>query len=61
MDVRMTITTGGGKKANQISYSKTLKDVATWDEMIADFKVTFDAFFVKYQTLDKVHEKKARK
>lgn len=60
MDVTMSVVTGGGKKANRVRHSKTLKEVTTWEEAMSDFKKEFRPFFPEYQTLDKPQGKKPK-
>jgi hypothetical protein len=45
MDVSMGIVTGGGKKANRMTHSCTLKEVTTFDEAIDYFRKEFKSFF----------------
>ncbi len=45
MDVTMSIVTGGGKKANRMTHSCTLKEVATYDEAVEYFRKEFKPFF----------------
>lgn len=52
MDVTMSIVTGGGRKANRVTHSKTLKEVSTFEEAVEDFKKEFGGFFPKYGVLE---------
>jgi inorganic pyrophosphatase len=61
MDVKITILTGGGRKANAMSHSYTFKEVNTVDEVKEGFEREFKPFFPAYQTLDKTPSKKAKK
>ncbi len=57
MDVTMSVVTGGGRKANRVTHSKTLKEVTTWEEAVEDFKREFKIFFPPQTTLIEVTEK----
>ena len=61
MDVQMTITTGGGKKANRMSHSYTAKEVQTMEEVVQIFREQFDKYFPKYQTLEEPGRKGGKK
>ena len=61
MDVQMTITTGGGKKANRMSHSYTAKEVQTMEEVVQIFREQFDKYFPKYQTMEEPGKKGGKK
>lgn len=61
MDVQMTITTGGGKKANRMSHSYTAKEVQTMDEVIQIFREQFDKYFPKFQSWEESGKKGGKK
>ena len=59
MDVTMAIVTGGGKKANRMNHSMTLKEVTTFDEAVEYFRKEFKPFFPPQALLtDEPGEKK---
>jgi len=61
MDVRMEISTGGGKKVNKMSHSYTAKEVQTMEEVIEIFKEQFDKYFPKFQSLETPGKKGGKK
>jgi hypothetical protein len=54
MDVTITITTGGGKKANRESKSYTVKEVQTKQQVVEALDEKFGDYFAGVTTLDKV-------
>jgi len=61
MDVTMSLVTGGGKKANRMTHSCTLKEVTTFDEAVEYFRKEFSFFFPPQATFDDVEEKRTKK
>jgi hypothetical protein len=61
MDVTMSIVTGGGKKANRMAHSCTLKECTTYEEAVEHFRKEFRPFFPTYQDITKPPTKKAEK
>lgn len=59
MEVKITITTGKGKGGNPVSHSKTIKDVATMDQVIEEFNSEFKQFFPNQTIL--TQQKRSRK
>ena len=54
MDVTVTITTGGGKKANRESFSYTMKEVHTEQQVKVMFHEKFGHYFVGVVSLDDI-------
>ena len=50
----MTVTTGGGKKANRESFSYTMKEVQTEQQVKEMFHEKFGHYFAGVTTLDEV-------
>ena len=57
MDVTITVTTGGGKKANRESKSYTVKEVQTMQQVIEAFEEKFGSYFRNITTLTEVKPK----
>lgn len=54
MDVTVTVTTGGGKKANRESFSYTMKEVQTEQQVKEMFHEKFGHYFAGVTTLGEV-------
>jgi len=54
MDVTVTITTGGGKKANRESFSYTMKEVQTEQQVKVMFHEKFGHYFIGVVSLDDI-------
>ena len=52
MDVTISVVSGGGKKANRVSHSYTLKEVVLPEQVIDMFKTEFKQFFPNQSRLD---------
>lgn len=61
MDVQITVTTGGGKKANRESRSVTIKEVVTKEQVIEVLDSKFKDYFPAQARLtdDKPKSKKS--
>jgi hypothetical protein len=59
MDVTISLVTGGGKKANRVTHSKTIKEVQTMAQVIEEFEEEFAIFFPAQATLT-VEKRKAK-
>jgi hypothetical protein len=51
MDITITLKTGGGRKQNAVSHSKTIKEVQTTEQVIEEFTEEFTKFFPKQEIL----------
>lgn len=57
MDVTITLSTGGGKKANRESFSYVVKEVQTEQQVVEMFHEKFGHYFTGVTTLEQVKPK----